>query len=60
VRLLVKVHEEVTGLLGCPLPGGMEGDAEDADPPGRVLDDGQDSVESGLSRSSASAIAGDR
>jgi hypothetical protein len=42
VRLLVKVHEEVAGLLGGPFAGGMEGDAEDADAPGRVLDYGQD------------------
>ena len=42
MRLLVKVHEEVAGLLGGPFAGGMEGDAEDADAPGRVLDYGQD------------------
>jgi hypothetical protein len=42
VRLLVKVHEEVAGLLGGPFPGGMEGDTEDADAPGRVLDNGPD------------------
>jgi hypothetical protein len=40
--LLVKVHEEVSGLLGGPFAGGMEGDAEDADAPGRGLDYGQD------------------
>jgi hypothetical protein len=42
VRLLVKVHEEVAGLLGGPFPGGMEGDTENANAPGRVLDNGQD------------------
>src|ERR1035441_2212523 len=30
------------GLLGGPLPGRVQGDAEDADAPGRVLDHGQD------------------
>ncbi len=42
MRLLVKVHEEVTGLLGGPFTGGMQGAAEDADAPGCVLDYGQD------------------
>ena len=42
VRLVVEVHEEVAVLLGGPRPGGMLGDAEDADAPGGVLDDGQD------------------
>ena len=42
MRLLVKVHEEVAGLLGGPFAGGMQGDAEDADAPGCVLDYGQD------------------
>jgi hypothetical protein len=41
MRLLVKVHEEVAGLLGGPFTGGMEGDAEDSDAPGCVLDYGQ-------------------
>jgi hypothetical protein len=42
MRLLVKVHEEVAGLLGGSFAGGMEGDAEDSDAPGCVLDYGQD------------------
>jgi hypothetical protein len=42
MRLLVKVHEEAAGLLGGPFTGGMEGDAEDLDAPGCVLDYGQD------------------
>ncbi len=42
VRLIAEVHEEVAGLLGGPFPGGMQRDAEDADPPDRVLDHGQD------------------
>jgi hypothetical protein len=42
VRLLAEVHEQVACLLGGPFPGGMLGDAEDADAPGGVLDHGQD------------------
>ena len=41
MRLLVKVHDQVAGLLGGPFAGGMEGAAEDSDAPGRVLDYGQ-------------------
>ena len=26
IRLLAEIHEEVAGLLGGPLPGGMQGD----------------------------------
>ena len=40
--LLVKVRQEVTGLLGGPFTGGMEGAADDSDAPGCVLDYGQD------------------
>ena len=42
ISLFAEVHEEVAGLLGGPVPGWMQGDAEDADAPGRVLDHGQD------------------
>ena len=42
VRLLAEVHDQVAGLLGGPRPGGMQGDSEDADAPGGVLDHGQD------------------
>ena len=42
VRLLAEVHDQVAGLLGGPVPGGMHCDAEDADAPGGVLDHGQD------------------
>ena len=42
VSLLTEVHEEVAGLLGGPPPGGMQGDPEDANAPGRVLDHSQD------------------
>ena len=42
MRLLAKVHHQVAGLLGGPFPGGMQGDAEDSDAPGCVLDYGQD------------------
>jgi len=40
--LSAKVHKQVAVLLGGPLPGRVQGDAEDADAPGRVLDHGQD------------------
>jgi hypothetical protein len=36
---VVEVHEQVAGLLGQPLPGGMGGDAQDVHAAGRVLDD---------------------
>src|ERR1035441_8595615 len=42
VCLSAEVHEQVACLLGGPFPGGVQGDAEDADAPGRVLDHGQD------------------
>ena len=42
MRLLAEVHEEVAGLLDGPFAGGMQGDSEDADAPGGVLDYGQD------------------
>jgi len=42
VRLLAKVHDQVPGLLDCPLPGRMRGDPENADTPAGVLDHGQD------------------
>jgi hypothetical protein len=40
--LFAEVHEEVAGLLGCPLPGGMGSEPEDADAPAGVLDHSQD------------------
>ena len=36
---LVEVHEQVAGLLGERLPGGVGGDAQDMDAAGGVLDD---------------------
>ena len=36
-----EVHEQVAGLLRSPFPARVQGDAEDADAPGRVLDNGQ-------------------
>ena len=42
VRLLTEVHEEVACLLGGPLPGGVQRDAEDTDAPGRVFYHRQD------------------
>ena len=40
--LVAEVHDQVACLLGGPFPGRVQGDAEDADAPGRVLDHGQD------------------
>jgi hypothetical protein len=40
--LSAEVHEEVAGLLGCPLPGGMGSDPEDADTPAGALYHSQD------------------
>ena len=42
MRLLAEVHQQVSGLLGGPRPGRVQGDPEDADAPGGVLDHGQD------------------
>lgn len=42
VRLLAEVDDQVAGLLGGPRAGWMQSDSEDADPPGRVIDHGQD------------------
>jgi hypothetical protein len=42
VCLLAEVHHQVASLLGGPLPGGVQGDSEDTDVPGGVLDHGQD------------------
>jgi hypothetical protein len=38
VRLVAEIHDQVAGLLGGPFSGGMQGDAEDSDAPGRMLD----------------------
>ncbi len=42
VRLRVKVHDQVAGLLGGPFPGRMQSDPQDADALAGVLDHGQD------------------
>jgi hypothetical protein len=42
VRLLAEIHDQVPGLLRGPRPGRVQGDPEDADAPGGVLDHGQD------------------
>src|SRR5258708_33381392 len=42
VCLLVQVHGEVAGLVGGPFPGRVQGDPQDADAPGSVLDYGED------------------
>jgi len=42
VRVLAEIHDQVAGLLGGPVPGGMQRDSQDADAPAGVLDHGQD------------------
>ena len=42
VRMLAEIHEQVAGLLGGPVPGGMQHDSENPDAPTGVLDHGQD------------------
>src|SRR5450755_5019029 len=40
--MLAEIHEQVAGLLGGPVPGGMQRDSENPDAPAGVLDHGQD------------------
>jgi len=40
--LLAEIHHQVASLLGRPFSGGMQGNSEDADAPGGVLDHRQD------------------
>jgi hypothetical protein len=42
LRLLAEVHEQVACLLRGPFPGRVQGDPENPDAPGRVLDHGED------------------
>src|SRR5450755_1184953 len=51
ISLSAEVHQEVACPLGGPFPGWMQGDSEDADAPGGVLDHGQDVGLVPLSRS---------
>jgi len=56
--LSTEVHDQVAGLLGGPLPGGVQRDAEDADAPGRVLDHGQDVGLGAVEQIDAEEVAG--
>jgi hypothetical protein len=38
--LVAEIHDQVACLLGGPFPGRVQGDAEDSDAPGRVVDYG--------------------
>jgi hypothetical protein len=40
VRMLPEIHHQVAGLLSGPFPCWVQGDSEDADAPGGVLDHG--------------------
>jgi hypothetical protein len=42
ISLVAELHDEVAGLLGGLLSGGVRRDAGDADAPGRVFHHGQD------------------
>jgi hypothetical protein len=42
VRLVAEVHDQVAGLLGGPFSGWRQGDSEDADASGGVIDHGED------------------
>jgi hypothetical protein len=56
--LVAEVHEEVAGLLGGPVPGWMQRDAEDADAPSNVLDHGQDVGLSAVEQVDAEEVTG--
>ena len=58
VCLVAEIHEEVAGLLGGPLSGGMQGDPGDADAVGRVLDHGQDIVLGAVKQVDREEVAG--
>jgi hypothetical protein len=58
VRLFAEVHEQVACLLGGPFPGGMLGDAEDADAPGGVVDYGQDAGRGAAGQVGGEEVAG--
>ncbi len=56
---LAGAEGQVAGLLHGPLARGVRGDATEVHPPGAVLDNHQDSVESGLSWLSPFAVCWD-
>src|ERR1019366_5999371 len=58
VRLFAEVHEQVACLLSGPFPGGMLGDAEEADAPFGVLDYGQDAGRGAAGQVGGEEVAG--
>jgi hypothetical protein len=56
--LFAEVHDQVAGLLGGPFPGGVQRDAEDADPPRRVPGHGQDVGLGAVGQVDAEEVAG--
>jgi hypothetical protein len=56
--LVADVLDQVAGLLGGPFPGGVQGDPEDADAPGGVLDGGQDVGQGAAGQVGREEIAG--
>ncbi len=53
-----EVHDQVTGLLGGPFPGGVQRDAEDADAPRRMPDHGEDVGLGAVEQVDAEEVAG--
>jgi hypothetical protein len=53
------VHDQVAGLLAGPFPGWVQRDSEDTDPPGRVLDHGQDVGLGAVEQISGEEVAAD-
>jgi hypothetical protein len=58
VRMFAEVHDQVACMLGGPRPGGMLGDAEDADAPGGVLDYCQDAGRGAVDQVGGEEVAG--
>jgi hypothetical protein len=58
ICLVAEVHDQVACLLGGPFPGQVQGDAEEADAPGRVLDHGQDVGLGAVEQVDAEEVAG--
>ena len=56
--LVAEVHDQVAGLLGGPVPGRMQPDAEDADAPRRVPDHSQDIGLGAAGQVNAEEVAG--
>ena len=56
--LFAEVHDQVAGLLGGLRSGWMQGDAEDADAPGGVLDHGEHGCPGAVEQAGREEVAG--